>query len=315
MTSPRSTTIASGTPEQQFERELEIFRTEAETAAQFFYTYLAMHEVAKRHKPVFHLFNEHPLFWNTLVGGVQTAALIAVGRVFDQDSPHNVDAVLGLAQRHRDIFAKAALGKRKQGNAREQPDWLPDYLRTAYEPTPEDFRRLRKLVKKHRRCYETNYRDLRNQYYAHKQAADPADVQRLVAKTNIREMQRMFTFLLQLHQTLQELFSDGRKPVLRPVRYSAARIKQKPSTAVPGEAVHERITQQAEQALRCLAQRARKPAAKTSIEDARTGEWNLQESQTRKTEGMIAPNAHERKEMLERETGVEPATSSLGSRG
>jgi hypothetical protein len=262
MSSPRSTPLAGGTTsKQQFARELEVFRTEAETASQFFYCYLAMHEVAKRHKRVFRMFNEHALFWNTLIGGVQTAALIAVGRVFDQDSLHNVDAVLGLAQQHRDIFSKAALGKRKQGNAREQPDRLPNYLRRAYEPPATDLRRLRKFVKKYRRIYETNYRDLRNQYYAHKQAADQASIAALVAKTNIREMQRMFIFLLQLHQTLQELFSNGRKPVLRPFRYSAQRIKQRPSTNASGDAVHEHIIKQAEQALLGLAQQ-RKPRRK-----------------------------------------------------
>jgi hypothetical protein len=87
MSSPRSTPLAGGTTsEQQFARELEVFRTEAETASQFFYCYLAVHEVAKRHKRVFRMFNEHALFWNTIIGGVQTAALIAVGRVFDQDT-------------------------------------------------------------------------------------------------------------------------------------------------------------------------------------------------------------------------------------
>ena len=34
------------TVEEQFERELEIFRTEAETAAQFFYAFLAIHAAA-----------------------------------------------------------------------------------------------------------------------------------------------------------------------------------------------------------------------------------------------------------------------------
>ena len=263
MFSSRSTTAAIGTPERQFARELEVFRTEAETAAQFFYTYLAMHEVAKRHKKVFRMFNEHPLFWNTLLGGVQTAALIAFGRVFDQDSPHNVDAVLGLAQRHRDIFSKAALGKRKQGNAREAPEWLPDFLSTAYESTPNDFRRLRKLVKNHRRRYEKNYRNLRNQYYAHKAAADPDEIQRLVATTNIREMQRMFTFFLQLHQTLQELFNNGQRPVLRPFRHSARRITQRPSAHPPGDAVHEHITKQASQALLGPAQQQKPPRQRT----------------------------------------------------
>jgi hypothetical protein len=121
MSSPRSATLAGMTPEQQFARELEVFRTEVETAAQFFYSYLAMREVAKHHKRVFRMFNEHQLFWNTLLGGVQTAALIAVGRVFDQNSTHNLDAVLGLAQRNRDIFSRASLGKRKQATRDKNP--------------------------------------------------------------------------------------------------------------------------------------------------------------------------------------------------
>jgi len=38
--------------DQDFEDELELFRTETEGAAQFFYGYLAIHEVAKRRKDV-----------------------------------------------------------------------------------------------------------------------------------------------------------------------------------------------------------------------------------------------------------------------
>jgi HEPN superfamily AbiU2-like protein len=87
-------------PEEAFARELEIFRTEAEAAAQFFYTYLAMHEVAKRNKDVFRMFDEHAMFWKTLLGGVQTSALIALGRVFDQQSKHNIDALIRVAQRN-----------------------------------------------------------------------------------------------------------------------------------------------------------------------------------------------------------------------
>ena len=70
--------------EQAFVHELETFRTEAETSAQFFYAWLGMREVAKRHKNVFRMFDQHALFWNTLLGGVQTAALIAVGRITAQ---------------------------------------------------------------------------------------------------------------------------------------------------------------------------------------------------------------------------------------
>ena len=80
---------------EAFERELEILRTEAEAAAQFLYAYLSVHETAGRHPSVVRLINTAPLFWNTNLGALQTSAFIALGRIFDQDSPHNIDRVLG----------------------------------------------------------------------------------------------------------------------------------------------------------------------------------------------------------------------------
>jgi hypothetical protein len=244
--------------DEEFSRELEIFRVEAESGAQFFYSYLAVHELAKRQRRVFRLLDDDALFWNTLLGGAQTAAIMTLGRIFDNCSPHNLNALLRLTTQPRTIFSKAALGKRKQGHDPKPPVWLPNYLRKAHEPTAADFRRLADHVKKYRRIYEQKYQGLRNQLYAHKQAADPSAIAALVKNTNIREMQRLFT-LLRLHQTLQELFVNGRKPTLRPVRYSAQRIGRRPSTTIPGESVHERISMHAERALLGLAQRRTKP--------------------------------------------------------
>jgi hypothetical protein len=246
------TPFAMKSIDDEFSRELEIFGGEAEGGAQFFYSYLAVHELAKRDRRLFRLLDENALFWNTTLGGLQTGAIMALGRIFDHRSAHNLNTLVRLVSQHRGMFAKTALGKRKQGTESEPPEWLPQYLRSAYEPTAVDFRRLADHVKKYRRIYESKYHDLRNQLYAHKQTADPTAVAALVANTSIREMQRLFVFLLQLHQALQELFVNGRKPILRPFRYSAQRIGKRPSIAIPGESVHERITMQAERALRSL---------------------------------------------------------------
>ena len=80
-------------PEARFERELEVFRTEAEAAMQFFYAYLTVHAVAKDHKPVYRLLNTAPLFWNTNLGALQTSAFIALGRVFDQSSSVTIASI------------------------------------------------------------------------------------------------------------------------------------------------------------------------------------------------------------------------------
>src|SRR5438093_6294764 len=95
--------------EKEFDRELEVFRGECESAAQFFFGYLAIHEVAKRREVVFRLLNQNTLFWNTVAGALQTAAIIAIGRVFDQSSPHNIYKVLRLAQDNPSMLSKASL--------------------------------------------------------------------------------------------------------------------------------------------------------------------------------------------------------------
>jgi hypothetical protein len=99
----------------------------------------------------------------------------------------------------------------------------------------------------------SNYRDLRHKLFAHKEVADRAEIDALFAKTNIRELQRMFAFLSSLHEALWQLFFNGRKPVLRPQRYSVKRMRDLPSPANRGKALQERIIHEAAQFLVALA--------------------------------------------------------------
>src|SRR5262245_54276954 len=130
--STRSATHSNLTAEEQFERELEIFRTEAQQATQFFYAFLEIHAAAGARKPVYRLLNTAPLFWNTVLGGLQTGAFVALGRVFDQTSTHNVDRLIRLAIDNPQIFSKAALARRKQGSSSSPPAWLGNYMKHVY---------------------------------------------------------------------------------------------------------------------------------------------------------------------------------------
>ncbi len=238
-------------PEIQFERQLEVFRTEAEAGIQFFYAYLAVHAVAADHESVKKLLNKNPLFWNTCLGALQTASFIALGRVFDHDSAHNLDRVLRIAQDNLQIFSKVALGHRRQGKDPETSAWLDEFLRDVYEPTPKDFRRIRGYIHKRRKIYESRYKDLRDKVFAHRAVSDDAESAELFGKTNIRELQRMFAFLGSLHNALWQLFFNGRKPALQPLRYSVKRMRDLPSPATRHKGVQEKITREAEQVLLC----------------------------------------------------------------
>jgi AbiU2 len=249
---------AAGKPtvvaEAEYERELEVFRSEVSVASQFFYAYLTVHDVAKDVPAVFDLLNTAPLFWNTNLGGLQTATFIALGRIFDQASTHNIDRVLRIAQGNRHFFSKAALGDRKRRASPDNIAWLDSYLRTAYVPKASDFRRLRKLVGKYRKIYESNYRDLRRKIFAHTEVSDGTEVDALFAKTSVRELQRLLVFLDSLYDALYfQLFLNGRKPVLRKRRYSVRRMRAKPSQKGLRNSVQERLTHEVERFLRAAA--------------------------------------------------------------
>jgi hypothetical protein len=236
--------------------ELEIFRREAEAGAQFFYAYLTLHAVASDDPSVRGALNNTPLFWNTTLAGLQSAAIMVLGRIFDQKSSHNIDRLLQRAQSSPQLFTKQSLAARKQGAASNPPEWLAEYVADAYEPTPEDFRRLRAHVRKRRKIYESNYRDLRHKVFAHMEITDRAKVDSLFAKTNIRELQQLFAFLSSFYESLWQLFFNGEKPTLRPRRFSVARIRDLPSAAGRRAGVQERMVHETERMLRQLASAA-----------------------------------------------------------
>jgi hypothetical protein len=240
--------------ETAFDRELEIFRRETSAATQFLYAHVAINATMAENEAVADKLNEASLFWMTNLGALQLSVFVVLGRIFDQDkkSKHNVDRLLRLAQENADIFTKPALARRKQKVSSNAHQWLPAYLRDVYGPRPDDFRRLRAHVRKWRAIYEANYRPIRHQVFAHRSVSDEEATAALFAKTNIREMERLITSLASLYEALWELFYNGRKPVLRPQRYSVKRMTRRPSARGPRH-VQERITQEARAFLRSVA--------------------------------------------------------------
>ena len=231
---------------QSFEDELEILRTEAESAAQYLYAYLAIHEVAAQHTEVENLLNTALLFWNTTLGALQTSAFIALGRVFDDDKgSHGVARLLRLAIASPQIFTRDALAARKQGNRPTKPEWLDGFMSTTYEPLPSDFEFLQQKVSENKAVYEEKYKPIRNKVFAHKDIKGNAKVHALFAQTNISELQTVTLFLQSLHNALRELFDDGFKPVLREHPHTVADMISKPIPPDRQVPPHEKIAHQA----------------------------------------------------------------------
>jgi hypothetical protein len=236
MSEPNQTSEPDLTAAAAFEAELEIFRNEVEAATQFFHAERTFHVMAAKYKEVHEFLNRTPMFWNTCTAALQTSTIITLGRIFDKKSRHNLDVLLSMARNNRKIFSKEALESRIKLLLITPADVVA-FMVDAYEPTSADFDRIEALVQARRTIYETNYRDLRHKWFAHR-GASRQEIEKLFSATNIEELNQLFQFLGLLYLQLWQLFVNGREPNF-----------DEPFSGMPGDvAVH--VTQEAERFLK-----------------------------------------------------------------
>jgi hypothetical protein len=222
--------------ETEFERELEIFRRDEEEAQQHFFCWLAVRDLAARNANVLAVMNATPLFWLTTHHAMLLAAFVGLGRVFDQDSEHNVDHLMDVAATDLSIFSKAALRLRKEANISKED--TAAFVESAHELTPAENRLLKGQIRAKRGIYEARYREIRNKVFAHNDVLDAAHVNKLFTKTNINEMKGIFGFLHALYGALDQLFLNGRKPEVQPYVFKLPPHEARPGRMAPGERVY-----------------------------------------------------------------------------
>ncbi len=213
--SPKGRRAAPTTTEVPFEQELEIFRKDEETAQQHFFAYLSLREFSASNKDILKAMNMTPLFWSTTHHAMLLSTFIGLGRIFDQQSAHNIDTLMASASKDLRAFSKAALENRKMAAGLTR-NAARAFVNHAFEPTSHDFRALRKDIKAHRSIYEARYRDVRDKVFAHNEIFDLVEANQLLANTRVDEMKALFGFLHALHEAMWQLFHNGRKPVLSP---------------------------------------------------------------------------------------------------
>jgi hypothetical protein len=241
--------------DREYVKALKTFETQVSEATQIWFAASAMDEVAKRNRATLQAINLTPLFWITVRGALQRFTLIAIGRIFDQShkTPKNIDTILRLTYEGREsTLSKSALEARKREGSANADEWIADYMARVHGPERADVRRLSKLVKKYRKIYVSQYEEIRNRHIAHTEIVDDAELAALYAKTNVRDLERLIVFLNKFHKALWELFHNGRRPRLRPMRFSAKSLVRKKLDNLRTHAVHEDTVFQTRQCLRML---------------------------------------------------------------
>ena len=223
-----------------FGKELEVFRNEEQAAQSYFFAYLGICS-ATCDERVLDSLNIAPHFWLTTKHALLLGTFVALGRIFDQNTRHNVDRLLKVASNDLGLFSRDGLAHRRQSEGMTAAR-AADYASDKYEPTAKDFRVLRKKVGEQRRVYKARYKDIRDKIFAHKELSDENDTSSLFKKTNISEMKAILAFLHALHDALLQLLNNGRKPVLRVCEFDlepASKVSWQPLK--PGEKIAREI--------------------------------------------------------------------------
>jgi hypothetical protein len=199
-------------PPGDVDEEIEIFRKDEESAQQTFFAYIGIRDLIARRPDVHATINRNAMFWLTTHRALFVSTFVGLGRIFDQDSAHNLDRLLTIVGRNIPELGRDALRQRKeQVISAEQ---AAEYVKEKHEMTAPDVRALRKDVDHWRKIYAPVYGEIRH-HLAHNKGAT-GDLDALLARTDIEEMKRMFGFLHAVHEGLRELHLNGRNPLPLP---------------------------------------------------------------------------------------------------
>ncbi len=237
---------------ERFSTILEHLQQDAWSGIQLLYLDLAFNDSLRKNKDFLAAVNQTPVLWNSTRHGWQCGYMIALGRAYDHTTQHNLGAVIEYFSNNLDIFSKRALADRKRAGSSNADEWLQDYLRDVYVPTEDDVKRIRTRANVYQGLYNKKYRPLRSKVFAHRVLANHDDVVKLYSVTKIVELQKLFVYLLKLYEMFWQLYMNGRRPVLSPIKYSLRSFMRNAEKWPTTSRVHEAVVAETKELLGLL---------------------------------------------------------------
>jgi hypothetical protein len=191
-----------------FVSELHIFHEEQDIAQRYFFGYLTIRDKAAKDSELLSVIRLNPWFWITVEHGLLLAMFIALGRIFDQDSSHNIDRLMSAVSAELKEFSLDALKARHISKGLSAQE-AATYVNHAHELTVEEVRELRKKVARWRRVYKEDYRDVRRKVFAHRELSGLDEINALFAKTKVDVLKELFHFLNSLYLALFAAYANG----------------------------------------------------------------------------------------------------------
>lgn len=186
---------------------------EITVAAQSFFAWKSIHNVAAKDKNIEKAINTNALSWNIYLHSLQVTFFIAIGRIFDVN-PQSCSIHLLFRQCKNNVekFYKSNLEQRlidEAGGTR--PDYLDTFLQTVYEPKEADFNKLKKNVSRVQKCYEEKFRPIRHKVFAHNDSEHIANPGDLFANATIDDAEDILKTLYKVERVIWDLYTNGKE--------------------------------------------------------------------------------------------------------
>lgn len=201
------------TPDEvEFEKRLDSVGADASSCVTHTYHELAFHHIAGSNPDVYTAVNTKPGFFMAMLSGHQTAAFIAMHRLYETEPDHETLAsLLHFAQLNLPIFSKErlALRKRRQGMAVED---AAAYVADVFVPDQAGFAEVREACARARDLYDEKARPIRHKVFAHSGTLRRADRLRFFDDLMVRDFEYLAVLPYVVVGALRNLYDNGYKP-------------------------------------------------------------------------------------------------------
>lgn len=195
--------------EAEYRAHFDIVRNDITAATSAFYTYMEIHKFAAEGQENYDKINRDAYFWMGQLYALQTTWFIVLGRLFDRGG-YSIRKFLALTMAHRGLFSKGALAERKRKAAHHNnPEWLDEYLRTAWEPTTQDLQDIADSIGTAEAKWQQSYKPIRDKVFAHHELG--ISVNDLFGGTLVGDIEDILHDLNRIRTAVFQLLENGRQ--------------------------------------------------------------------------------------------------------
>lgn len=192
---------------------------EIETTIRVFYALKQFRLWVSRQKDVDRI-NKNPDFWWLFESSARTNLFIGIRRLYEsKNGTFNFQIAIEECVKNIDDFSTSAIRARKIEASKSAYEWIDDCMACVYEPVPEDFYALSKLVRLRSKKMRGPYSDAASKVYAHAVHMDDPSLSKIHDDLIFDEIEKALESIWHSYSQISEMYHNGRKPVLEISKY------------------------------------------------------------------------------------------------